>query len=163
MHAPQPHPFIAPFQRNWVKAMDNGVDRVEDWMRRMCSGENTVEEKRIMKKLGRKGGDWKRCVVKCLQERIDKSTEFWSSVSRVYLECNNYWEYTSRCNNDENFSTLEDLDSQSFPAFNQFVVEQCNTDDTWKFWGQFIVKDCFAYTAVYICTYPLEEVVGNWE
>ena len=43
---------------------------------------------------------------------------------------------------------LEDI--RSFTHFHEFIVEQSKKDDTWKFWTQFVFKDCFAYIGLYL-------------
>lgn len=43
---------------------------------------------------------------------------------------------------------LEDRDS--FTSFNEFVKQKSFEDDTWKYWIQFLFKDCFAYIGLYL-------------
>ena len=35
-------------------------------------------------------------------------------------------------------------------GFLQFIHKQSSDDDTWKFWSQFVLKDCFAYVCLYL-------------
>ena len=41
-------------------------------------------------------------------------------------------------------------DTESFSEFHQFITQQSDIDDTWKFWTQFVFLDCFAYIALYL-------------
>lgn len=42
--------------------------------------------------------------------------------------------------------------------FHKFIVQQSDINDTWKFWSQFIFKDCFVYIALFIAIRG-----GNWQ
>ena len=35
-------------------------------------------------------------------------------------------------------------------AFRNFAEELCKTDQTWKFWAQFIFRDCFCNFSLYL-------------
>ena len=41
-------------------------------------------------------------------------------------------------------------DSHTDDAFRNFVEELCKTDKTWKFWAQFVFRDCFCYFSLYL-------------
>ena len=41
-------------------------------------------------------------------------------------------------------------DSHTDEAFRNFVEELCKTDQTWKFWAQFVFRDCFCYFSLYL-------------
>ena len=41
-------------------------------------------------------------------------------------------------------------DSHTDEAFRKFVEELCETDQTWKFWAQFVFRDYFCYFSLYL-------------
>lgn len=51
-------------------------------------------------------------------------------------------------------SLLEGLHDE----FKAFTFEKCARDETFKFWHQFVHKDCFAYLSLYLAIRS-----GNWE
>lgn len=42
------------------------------------------------------------------------------------------------------------LISEDNQNFQSFITECCKGDDTWKFWAQFVFKDCLAYIGLYL-------------
>lgn len=41
-------------------------------------------------------------------------------------------------------------DSGVSDGFRQYVKQKSLHDDTWKFWAQFVLEDCFAYISLYM-------------
>lgn len=60
---------------------------------------------------------------------------------------------------DELMKRVEGLmqDTNSQADFLKFVECQSQLDDTWKFWSQFILSDCYAYIGLYLAIRG-----GNW-
>ena len=50
---------------------------------------------------------------------------------------------------------MQDTNSQA--DFLKFLECQSQADDTWKFWSQFILSDCYAYIGLYLAIRG-----GNW-
>ena len=49
-------------------------------------------------------------------------------------------------------------DSQTNEAFKNFIEEMCQTDQTWKFWVQFVFRDCLCYFGLYLTVQS-----SNWK
>ena len=50
-----------------------------------------------------------------------------------------------------------DLKIKYHQSFQEFVKKQSEKNSTWKFWSQFVFKDCFAYIGLFLSIRS-----GNW-
>ena len=48
-------------------------------------------------------------------------------------------------------------DAEMESKFKEFIKQQSSRDETWKFWTQFVLNNCFSYVGLYLA---IRE--GNW-
>ena len=41
-------------------------------------------------------------------------------------------------------------ETSAMQSFKDFVQQKAETDDTWRFWSNFVLKDCFSYICLFL-------------